>query len=236
MAEEDKTCNTLPDGSVIDLDAYDWGDAKLNKRQKLFIIWYTTPNQKAFMSPSKAARKAGYNQKTSYIAKYQLIQNRPDIQALIKKFTDTQIKVSVKEATDKFIMQKIARASYNVSDFYQTQEFTTETGTKKITSIKPLEELTEEQASIIDNVSVNNVGIATYQLPNRDKEINDIIKLNQTLNPEKSETDEFDVETTISLIKDNLATVKTTIKKRNQEIREAAGEYIETSENQPDFD
>lgn len=236
MAESDKTCNTLPDGSIIDLDAYDWGDVKLNKRQKLFIIWYTTPNQKAFMSATRAAQKAGYNAKTAYTAKHHLIEYKPEIKELIRKFLDTQIKVSVKEATDRLILQKINRASFNVTDYYKTQEFDTDTGTKKITMIRPLEDLTEEQASIIDNVSINNVGIATYQLPNRDKEINDIIKLNQSLNPAKTDNDEFDVETTVSMIKENYATVKTTIKKRNQEIREAAGEYIETNENQPDFD
>lgn len=65
----------LPDGSLIDLDSYDWGDASLKRRQKLFIIWYTTPNQKGFLNACKAAQKAGYNPTTSYHIKNTLLKD-----------------------------------------------------------------------------------------------------------------------------------------------------------------
>lgn len=231
-----KYTDTLPDGSIIDLDSYDWGDVKLLKRQKLLIIWYTTPGQNGYKNPTVAAQKAGYSTKTSYVAKHKLIRECPAVVNLIKKFTDEQIKVSVKDAVDKLVATKIKRASYNIKDYYENKQITTESGdVRDITSIIPLGEMDEETASIIDNVEINNVGIPTYKLPNREKETAELFKLNEQLNG-SSNQNELDIETTLDVIKDNFATVKTTIKMRNQEIREAAGEYIETSENQPDFD
>lgn len=232
----EKYTDTLPDGSIIDLDAYDWGDVKLLKRQKLLIIWYTTPGQNGYKNPTVAAQKAGYSTKTSYVAKHKLIRECPTVVNLIKKFTDEQIKVSVKDAVDKLISQKISRATYNIKDYYENEQIQTGSGAvRSITVIKPLEDMSEEQASIIDNVEINNSGIPTYKLPNREKETQELFKLNEQLNGTKS-NNEYDVETTLDVIKENFASVKTTIKLRNQEIREAAGEYIETNENQPDYD
>lgn len=231
-------CDTLPDGSIVDLDSYDWGEYKLNRRQKMFIIWYTTPNQEGYKRPTVAAQKAGYADKTAYTAKHNILKKEPGVAELIKKFIDEQVKVSVKDAVDKLIAAKIKRASYNIKDYYQNEEITIpDTGTTKtITTIVPLEELDEEKASIIDNIEINNSGIPTYKLPNREKETTELFKLNAQLNTKDSLDGDYDVETTVDLIRENFATVKTTIKMRNQEIREAAGEYIETNENQPDYD
>lgn len=233
----EKYTDTLPDGSIIDLDAYDWGEHEhLLKRQKLLIIWYTTPGQNGYKNPTVAAQKAGYSTKTSYVAKHKLIKENPTVLKLIQKFTDEQIKISVKEAVDKLVSARINRATYNIKDFYQNQEYKTESGeVRSITTIIPLEDIDVEKASIIDNIEITNTGIPTYKLPNREKEMSELIKLNEQLNGDTSKG-EYDVETTVDMIRENFATVKTTIKMRNQEIREAAGEYIETNENQPDYD
>lgn len=233
----EKYTDTLPDGSIIDLDAYDWGEHEhLLKRQKLLIIWYTTPGQNGYKNPTVAAQKAGYSTKTSYVAKHKLIKENPTVLKLIQKFSDEQIKVSVKEAVDKLVSARINRATYNIKDFYQNQEYKTESGeVRSITTIIPLEDIDVEKASIIDNIEITNTGIPTYKLPNREKEMSELIKLNEQLNGDTSKG-EYDVETTVDMIRENFATVKTTIKMRNQEIREAAGEYIETNENQPDYD
>lgn len=234
----EKYTDTLPDGSIIDLDAYDWGEHEhLLKRQKLLIIWYTTPGQNGYKNPTVAAQKAGYSTKTSYVAKHKLIKENPTVLKLIQKFTDEQIKVSVKEAVDKLVSARINRATYNIKDFYQNKDIITESGdVRSITTIIPLEDIDAEKASIIDNVEITNTGIPTYKLPNREKEMSELIKLNEQLNGDTSKGGEYDVETTVDMIRENFATVKTTIKMRNQEIREAAGEYIETNENQPDYD
>lgn len=57
----------------------------------------------------------------------------------------------------------------------------------------------------------------------------DIIKLDKELNGDEK-SDGFDVETTVDLIKENLATVKTTVRMNNQKVRENAQDYIENGE------
>ena len=233
----EKQTNTLPDGSIIDLDSYDWGDFKLNKRQKLFCIWYATPNQSGFQNPTKAAQKAGYSNGSAFRAKWNLLRDVPDIGKFIKKLTDDCIKVNLEEAAKKLMQQKIARANYNVRDFYEIKEIENpETGEiRTITAVKPINELTQEQAQLIENVEFTNTGIPTYKLPNKEKEINEVIKLSAELNKE-SASDDFDIETTVDLVKENLASIKTTIRLNNQKVRENAENYIESNENQPEFD
>lgn len=220
---------------IIDLDSYDWGNEHLTRKEKMFIALYTTPGQKYFQDSTHAAMKAGYKTTTSYNIKYSLLSN-PKITKLIDKFTQDVIKVSVQEYANKLIMQKIKRATYNIKDYYTTEEFTNKDGqTREITTMKPITELTPEQASVVDGISVNNIGIATVILPNREKEINEIIKLNDSLN-KGGDANKFDVETTVDVVKENLATIKTTVMLRNQEIRENAGKYIETSDDLPEYD
>lgn len=232
--------DVLPDGSIIDLDSYDWGDLKLSKRQKLFVVWYTTPNQNGFKNSTTAAQKAGYTPRSSYKAKMTLLRDNPRVAEMIKKLTDEQIKASVKEAAEKIIGQKIARATYNINDFYETKsvEIETNDSTRSVllpASAKSLEDIPEEKARLIDNIEVSNNGVVVYRLPNREKEANDILKLNAEMNQEKT-TGDYDVETTVDLIKENLATVKTTVRLGNQKIRESAGNYIENNGELPDFD
>lgn len=220
---------------VIDLDSYDWGDAHLSKREKMYIVLYTTPFTPYYQDSTKAAMKAGYKTYSAYNSKAFLLKN-PKIKKLIDKFTDDVVKVSLKECANKLILEKQKRATYNVKDYYTTEEFKNRDGdTREITTVKPISELTEEQASIIDNVQVNNIGITTYQLPNREKEINEIIKLNDQIN-KGADAEKFDVETTVEMVRENLATIKTTVVTRNQQIRESAGQYIETSDSLPEYD
>lgn len=226
----------LPDGTLIDLNSYEWGDIKLLKKQKLFIIWYTLPGQEGFLNPLKASLKAGYSQQTAYHAKWQLLGDER-IAELVKKFTDNFLKASYKEASQKMLDMKIKRASFDINKFYQTKTFENpETGqTVDRITIIPVDEISEENKCLIDNVEVNNQGIATYKLPNREKEINEIIKINQEMNQEKN-LGEYDVETTVDIIRENLATVKTTVRLNNQRIKESAGDFIEKGENLPDYD
>ena len=229
--------DTLPDGSLVDLNDFDFGEHRLNRRQKMFVVWYTLPNQEGFLNPTKAAQKAGYSRKSSYIAKHKLLREVPGIKETIDRILNAKLKESVKEASGKFIAQKINRANYNVKDFYENIEIEMESGeTRNVTVVKPISELPREKAELIDNVEINVSGQVTYKLPNREKEMQDIIKLNEVLNKEDAKNNDYDIETTVSLIKENLATVKTSVRLKNQEIRNAAGEYIETNENQPDYD
>lgn len=235
MGRKPKNPKPETDDIVIDLDSYDWGDVRLTKKEKLFIIHYTTPGTPYYMDGTQAAKKAGYKPQSAYQYKIDLLGN-PKVKKLVDEFSDKIIKVSVQECAKRLIEQKMMRATYNVKDYLQVEEFTNRDGaSREITTVKPINELTREQAAIIDNIQVNNIGICTYALPNREKEINDIIKLNDSLN-KGADADKFDVETTVDVVKDNLATIKTTVMLRNQEIRESAGNYIETSDELPEYD
>ena len=63
---------TLEDGSVIDLDSFDYGDVKLTQKEKLFILWYTYPASSSYHDSAKSARKAGYSQKNARMSGYNL--------------------------------------------------------------------------------------------------------------------------------------------------------------------
>lgn len=231
-----KPSNTFPDGTLIDLDSYDWPEGeRLSKKEKLYIVWYTFPGSEAYLDPTKAAMKAGYNINSAYRAKWNLERN-PKIKALVEKITDSCIKTSIKEAAQKLIQEKIRRATYSIDDFYQEKEiFNDDNEPRVITAMKPIDELTPEQKKLVENVEFTNTGIPSYKLPNKEKEINEILKLNAEMNQEKS-TGDYDVETTVDVIKENLATVKTTIHLRNQQIKNNAAGYIDESETLPDCD
>lgn len=231
----------MPDGTPIDFDSYDWGDVPLTKKQKLLIIWFTLPNQNGYMDATQAALKAGYSLHSAYNAKVNLIKLNPKVKDLIKKFSDDNLKIAVADACKQVISDKIKRATYNVSDFYEAKqiEITGKDGEAKTIYIpagaKPLDEIPLEKRALIDNVEVNNAGVVTYRLPSREKEAQELLKLNADMN-KSNDIGEYDVETTVDVIRDNLATVKTTIRLNNQKVKENAENYIENSENQPDFD
>ena len=227
----------LPDGSLIDLDSYDWGDTSLRRRQKLFIVWYTTPNQKGFLNACKAALKAGYNPTTAYHVKNTLLKD-DRILDIVNRFFKDNVKVTVKEAAQRYLLDKIKIAEFDPAKIYNSFEYENDDGNPITIPAKalPLEEIPEEiRKTCIKNVNVASNGVVTYELMDKAKAREDIIKLDKELNGDEK-SDGFDVETTVDLIKENLATVKTTVRMNNQKVRENAQDYIENGENLPDFD
>lgn len=229
--------DTLPDGTILDVDSFDWGEFKdLSKRIKKMIIWYTLPNQKGFKCFSQAGIMAGFTTKSAYTLANQVRLN-PRYQEAIKLFEDRFQKTTIADAFAKALEMKVKRMSYSIKDFYNSVEITNEETGDSVTRlcVKPINEIDNENAKLIDNIDINQSGIGTYKLPNREKEINDIIKLNSEINKEKS-TGDYDVQTTIDVIRDTLNNTKVTVQIANQKVRENAENYIENSENQPDFD
>lgn len=173
-----KTKVTLDDGSVIDLDSdEDWNGHKLNKRQKLFIFWFTYPYDKdlrCYHHAANSARMAGYKPDTARQVGYLLKVRYKD---LIEKFDGKYQKVGIDEAVSRFIQRKIARAEYDVQDFYR--EVIDDKGRVMIVP-KSLEDLTEEQRLVVDNVDNKN-GMVVYQLPNRAKEMDSLIELKERM-------------------------------------------------------
>ena len=227
--ETEKTTDEL----VIDVNSYDWEGKKLTRRAKLFIIYLTLPFQPCFEDTTKAALKAGYAKLTAYHAEQAICCNE-NVTYFINKFREQVQKKSIEAAYNDIIQQKIKRYTYNVQDFYETMVTENEnTGAKKvITSLRPLDELTREQAQIVNNVQINQSGIATYDLPNKDKMMDDIIKLrNSFKEAENPDNSDVDVETTMKIIHDNLQIALNISKKT-----EKTNDFIENSDNLPEFD
>lgn len=173
-----RTKVTLDDGSVLDLDVdEDWNGQKLNKKQKLFVFWFTYPYDKdlrCYHHSANAARMAGYKPETARQTGYILKRKFKD---LIEKFDGKYKKVGIDEAVSRFIQRKIARAEYDVNDFYREE---VDDKGRVVIVPKSFEELTKEQRLIVDNVDNKN-GMTVYQLPNRSKEMDSIIELKERM-------------------------------------------------------
>ena len=213
---------TLEDGSVIDLDSFDYGDVKLTQKEKLFILWYTYPASSSYHDSAKSARKAGYSQKNARMSGYNLRHN-PKIAPLIAQFDKDVVKIGIEDAYHRIIQRKIARSEFKGLDFYNIENHIAENG-KQYTSvtIKQPEELTEEQKLCIDGLEfVGQRSIPNYKLPNRTAEENKLIELYEKINGEGNK-EGFEVETTAEIIKGNLQ-VKTKLIRANAEITELSG-------------
>ena len=213
---------TLEDGSVIDLDSFDYGDVKLTQKEKLFILWYTYPASSAYHDSAKSARKAGYSQKNARMSGYNLRHN-PKIAPLIAQFDKDVVKTGIEDAYHRIIQRKIARSEFQGLDFYNIENHIAENG-KIHTSvtIKKPEELTEEQKLCIDGLEfVGQQSIPNYKLPNRTAEENKLIELYEKINGEGNK-EGYEVETTAEIIKGNLQ-VKTKLIRANAEITELSG-------------
>lgn len=210
---------TLEDGSVIDLDSFDYGETKLTQKEKLFILWYTYPQSNSYHDSAKSARKAGYSQKNARMSGYNLRRN-PKIASLIAKFDKDVVKTGIEEAYHRIIQRKIARSEFKGLDFYDIENYTAENGTIYTSvTIKEPEELTEEQKLCIDGIEfIGQRAIPNYKLPNRTAEENKLIELYEKINGEGNK-EGYEVETTAEIIKGNLQ-VKTKIVRANSEITE----------------
>lgn len=216
---------TLDDGSVIDLDSFNFGegeDVTLTKREKLFLFWYTYPASSTYHDKTKSARKAGYAKIRSSQTGYELAKSTK-LAPIIAKIENETVKTGVEDAFHRIIKRKIARAEFDGLSFYNIREYTDREGNPYTrVSVKKPEELTEEQRLCIDGIDfVGNMSIPNFRLPNRTTEENKIIELYKDLTGEKKNGDEFEVETTAEIIKGNLQ-VKTKVIKKNEELAELA--------------
>ena len=210
---------TLEDGSLIDLESFNFG-IKLTQKEKLFVFWFTYPgNNTAYHNMAEAARKAGYSQKSAKDIGYKL-RHSEKLSPIIAKFDQDVVKTSLDDAYHRIIQRKIARASFNGLDFYEVSEFTDDDGrTFNNVTIKDPSKFTEEQKLCIDGVDFKGQrGIPYYILPNRTTEENKLIELYQKANGE-DQKEGYEVETTAEIIKGNLQ-VKTKLIKKNAEIAE----------------
>jgi hypothetical protein len=178
--------------------AYDWGAEKLTDRQRLFVFYFTWPGQDGFHCASRAAKHAGYTEKTADVYSCKMLRS-PKIQSLIQKF-ESQAKASVHNAAQRFIQEKITRADYNVRDFFDIKDGVSEKTGKdwRVFLPKDPSELTGEQLLCVDNV-VTGQGAANIVFADRQKERDSIIALDRIWNGAANEGG-YDVEETKEII------------------------------------
>ncbi|GHU22205.1 hypothetical protein FACS1894172_15200 [Spirochaetia bacterium] len=185
--------NCLPDGSIIGRDSLGIpDDIKLTAKEVRFIFWYTYPGSDAFMNNTKAALKAGYKalSATDIGSKMVKILKKP-----IQVALNNRSKANLETEYYKILEMKKRRVHFDIGDFVIEHN-----------QFKDIAELTPEQRELVDGIDYKGKdGIPALILPNREREMRDIIEMYQKITGALGDTNSgYDVEATSELIKGKL--------------------------------
>jgi len=215
---------------VLDTRNFDVGGIKLTDKEKAFVFWYTYPESDAFQCQAKSAFKAGYKQAVTTGYK---IRNKAHVQKAIKYVFDTKLKKDLDEEFYKIMELKKTRVHFDIGDYVEKKEkeIYTKDGdsyTVEVEEFKDLKDLTPTQRMAIDSIDYKGMqGIRTFVFANRDKAMDDILKIHEKLLNQNG--DEDSAELTAEIIKEGLQ-VKLTARKAKSKIDESIA-YIEEPEN-----
>jgi hypothetical protein len=179
-----------------------------------FLWYYLTPGQSCFHNAYQSAVKAGFAESTARTDVYGILRE-PDIQKIIAA-NDKLVQLSLREAAKRAIEIKQSRAFYDPLDYFEETDIEMESKngdvyTKKGIGLKPLEKMTPEQRLCIDGLDVKGqASTPVYLMPDREKNLNDIIKLDVDLSKSIGNND---LEETREIIMERI-TIKET--KRSQ--------------------
>jgi phage terminase small subunit len=196
---------------------------ELTNNQLEFIINYVTPCQPCFHNAFQSALKAGYSENVANKVIYGFL-NRPDIQKIIRA-NEHLIYNAVHGSAMRALQVKQQRAFYDPADYYDEEDVNvTENGkeyTKTVTRLKPFKKMTPEQRLCVDGREVKGQSaIPVYLLPDRGKELNDLIKIDSDMSKSKDDNSDNEDET-MEIIMERL-TLKKTVRKEKEEISETA--------------
>jgi phage terminase small subunit len=177
-----------------EITAIDFCGVKLTARRRAFLINYVTPGQPCFHNALQSALKAGYRRATAVTDIYELLRN-PDIQKIIQT-NESMAYQALHDSAMRALELKQRRAFYDPADYFQEEEITLAKKdgreyTKSIMALKPLEEMTLEQRQCIDGIDIKGqANIPVYLMADREKELNDIIKIDRELSKAIANTGE----------------------------------------------
>jgi phage terminase small subunit len=168
----------------IETSAIDFCGVKLTALRRGFIIHYCTPGQPCFHNALQAAIKAGYREATAKTDIYEILR-LPDIQKIIKK-NESIAHQDLHSAAMRALELKQRRAFFDPLDFFEKREIIVknkkgEQHSKSIMNLRPLEEMTPEQRMCIDGIDIKGAGEPVYLMADRERELSDIIKIDNEL-------------------------------------------------------
>jgi hypothetical protein len=180
--------------AAVVVSPVDFCGVKLTAMRRDFIVHYVTPGQPAFHNAMQAALKAGYKETVAKSDIYTLLQD-PDIQKIIKK-NEKMAHNAIHEAAMRALELKQRRAFFDPLDYFEEKEITItnkdgEEYTKSVMGLKPLQEMTPEQRMCIDGIDIKGqANVPVYLMADREKELNDIIKIDNELSKAIADTGE----------------------------------------------
>ncbi|MDR2072328.1 MAG: terminase small subunit [Spirochaetaceae bacterium] len=177
-----------------EITAIDFCGVKLTALRRNFIIHYVTPGQPCFHNALQSALKAGYRKTTAKTDIYEVLRH-PDIQKIIQK-NESMAFQALHASAMRALELKQQRAFYDPLDFFEHKEITIKNKkgdeyTKSVMELKPLEEMTPEQRMCIDGIDIKGqASVPVYLMADRERELNDIIKIDRELSKAVADTGE----------------------------------------------
>jgi hypothetical protein len=189
-----KAKKTQEEIMVLPASGIDFCGVKLTALRRAFLIYYVTPGQSCFHNALQSALKAGYRKATAKSDIYGLLRE-PDIQKIIRT-NESLIHQKVHESAMRAMELKQQRAFFDPLDFFEKKEVTIKNKKgdlhiKSVMELKPLEDMTPEQRMCIDGIDIKGqANVPVYLMADREKELNDIIKIDNELAKGLGSTDE----------------------------------------------
>jgi len=199
-------------------------DVELTPLCKMFLIYYLTPGQPYFQNALQAAIEAGYSPATAKTHIYEILQ-QPEIQKIVK-VNENLIYQELHSSAMRALKAKQIRAFFDPADYFEQKEVvkTSKSGeeyTETVFALKDIKDMTPEQKICIDGIDVKGwASIPMYQMADRSKELNDLIKIDRDLS--KSSGNEDGDDETMEIIMERV-TVKSTARRAKDAISEIAG-------------
>ena len=173
--------------------AVDFCGIKLSAKRYAFLTHYLTPDSPYFHNARQSAIKAGYAENTANVEIYRMLQE-PGIQKIVQH-NERLAHLALHESAKRAIEIKQQRAFFDPSEYFEEKEITIPTKqgeiTKTVMALKPMDKMTREQRMCIDGVDIKGQSsIPVYIMPDRAKELNDIIKIDGELSKAVADTSE----------------------------------------------
>ena len=214
--------NTLPDGTIIDINSLLQSldlNIKLTPKEARFVFWYTFPSSESFLHKTRSALKAGYKPSCAGITGSKLAKK---LYKVINSVLDTQVKTDLQKAYHKILELKKSRVHFDIADYYSDDG-----------KLKDLTDLTPSQRSVIDGIDYKGQqNIKIYQLANREREMRDLIDMYNKVIGVTDEHNGYDIEATTDIIKGQLSVKLLKRQEKQQQWQGVLPETLNDNENE----